>query len=364
MTIEIISGYENAHAESTGGGRHWTKRALNLFFSEYAGMGCIVALAYIIPEHAVTQRSKLLFFFAGFSAISILSTAVFILWLAARRRDMQRKAASLLDPSQSISESLDERFVSEDDATVPLQVVPPQTHPVTCKMARAVCRALGAYRPIFMSFDFWLTWLVLAVTFGLSVNFMNNAGSIMLSRGMGGDAPAILYLTFSGGQLVGRFLSKDFTTDAKGNNVVKRLLIVMAISLCAQLGVGLVSLFTSAGDAIYAAAAVNAVTYGANWVLVFGLVSPNLLPLDGAQAAGTVDYLVISALNLAPVCGPLAVDYCSGVLYDRFANSSTHECTGTKCYEAYFAFQSVTAAAALPVLGLLALRLSWRGRLV
>lgn len=290
--------------------RGWTTYVLTEFFGLYGAVGLVFAAVYWYAPGGskISLKHKLENALLACVVISAISFVAVVLWSV---RIWSKKGAVITPHPQSLG--------------------------------------LSALRPILRSKDFWLALGILTVTFGLSVNFCNNAGSMSIATN-GPDASGSLFIVFSACQTITRLASQFFLNE---NNTTspRRALMLLAMNLSGLLITGAVSLlwFTTAG--IYSAAVFNGLAYGTNWVLTFGLRFPHVL-IGTDPGDKTYDTLVMACLGPAPFIGPVIADYLSGALYDQKANS-VGVCQGADCYKTYLVVHIVLSIVGLFLLSLL-----------
>eukprot|EP00009_Paramoeba_aestuarina_P003594 CAMPEP_0201507544 /NCGR_PEP_ID=MMETSP0161_2-20130828/1193_1 /ASSEMBLY_ACC=CAM_ASM_000251 /TAXON_ID=180227 /ORGANISM="Neoparamoeba aestuarina, Strain SoJaBio B1-5/56/2" /LENGTH=378 /DNA_ID=CAMNT_0047901951 /DNA_START=83 /DNA_END=1216 /DNA_ORIENTATION=- len=132
--------------------------------------------------------------------------------------------------------------------------------------------------------DLWLGFWGLFFLFGPAVNFYNNAGSMMLAMGADEDALGLIYLLFSGGQIVGRIITSSLITKSKspwGPTVCVILfsvvLFLVSLVLWLDMDLWLIRVFT----------VLNALVYGSLWTVIFEIPTPGkLLPANFPAETG------------------------------------------------------------------------------
>lgn len=203
------------------------------------------------------------------------------------------------------------------------------------------------------SAKFWLVMFSLTISFGISVNFYNNSGSIVLSLGGSNTAVAHIMICFAVAQIGGRLIYSVLQTMVMQRWGAFWYALLLLSSAVISISVSIGSYAINSVFYMYIFSIANGIAYGALWSMMpFVSFSAKMYP-SALRRHNVQDVQIYGLVCYAPAIGPLIFDSISGYMYDRHTKgSSSNNCIGDVCYKDFFLL-----AAVLQVLVIIAIQI-------
>ena len=275
----------------------------SVFIVLFAASGGLASAIYVLID--VDPQIKLYWFYIGSCFATIITLFFVTLW------------AFLLIGKNETKEEKTKLLGEKEEPPLPLRL-----------------------RRLLMTEDLWVAMFGLFFMFGPTVNFYNNAGSMVLAVGGDDNQLVLIFLEFCAGQVVGRIITTAMITGEEKNHWRSTLLFVLFPVLLFISSLILWQMMTLL--ILHILSAVNALVYGSLWVLMFELPIPGkLFDPQHQEELGFGWGPIYGLLCLSPAFSPLCFNVLSGILYDRQTSPGILFYFSKTFFSLYFLFFSL-----------------------